>query len=710
MKFTHSMQSLSVGIIVLALSFFVRNSDPPITAALRGSGFDTLQSFWPRTNDNPQPVRIIDIDEASLKSIGQWPWPRNVVADLVTKLKDLGASAIVFDIVFAEPDRLSPSAMAAVFKNIPTQDLPDNDKLLSQAIADAPVVNVFASTAGPQSAPPMQKSGFAQSGLPALEAPLHLAKITTNLPLLNERAAGLGSMNIDLAGDQGIARQIPLIWTDGKTFYPSLVLEALRVAQGADTYIVNASAETENQIDSIRVGDIEIPTSETGMLQVNYRKDDPALYVSAEKLLNSNDLEAFQSSIENHIVLIGTSAVGLLDTRTSALGEPIPGVSVHAQALEQILSGAFLSRPTWIVAIEYLITGLFGILVSVLAMSLRPINTLASMAAVLALLASLTVVTFRHYGLLFDFTFPATTLVLTFLSTIAYKLLVTDREGRQMRRVFGHYVAPTVMAEIERNPQNLKLGGEIREVTVMFVDIQDFTPLSEKLPPQELVKIINGALEACSQAILSEGGTIDKYIGDAVMAFWNAPLATPEHQYHAAKAALKINQQLASFNQQTHVKQTLEDIGTWPISVRIGMASGPAVVGNMGSLNRFDYSALGEAVNTAARAETACKVVGHNIVLAGDVTPKTACLALLAASAIPMKGKSRNTNVYAIMGDETLANTADFQKFKLRFEPAINEKNPKVRKSLLKEFPEYEALISAAIARHMSAKVDSLSG
>ena len=257
----NSIIGLALGLIVSAFALATRNMDPPIIATLRGSGFDSLQSIWPRSPTPAQPVHIIDIDEASLKSIGQWPWPRGELATLVTNLTKLGASAIAFDIIFAEPDRM----------------LTDNDKLLANAIAAGPVVNAFASTAGQQTTLPSKKAGFAQTGLDALEAPPRLAKIITNIEMLDVSAKGLGSINIDLARDQGIARQVPLLWSDGKNFYPSLILESLRVAQKVDSLVVNGSSSVENTIESVRVGDIEIPTSEAGLLQVNYRVNDPAL-------------------------------------------------------------------------------------------------------------------------------------------------------------------------------------------------------------------------------------------------------------------------------------------------------------------------------------------------------------------------------------------------------------------------------------------------
>ena len=681
----NSVISLALGLIITVLALAIRNFDPPLMATLRGAGFDTLQSFWPRSAIPAQPVRVIDIDEASLKSIGQWPWPRNELATLVTNLTKLGAAAITFDIIFAEPDRMSKIMQT------------DNDKLLADAIAAGPVVNAFASTAGEKTEGPTSKASFAQTGLSTIDAPLHLARITSNIEILDASAKGLGSMNIDLARDQGIARQVPLLWSDGKNFYPSLILESLRVAQKANSFVINGADNLENTIESVRVGDIEIPTSEGGLLQVNYRRDDPALYVSAEKLLRQNNREELRPLIEGHIVLIGTSAVGLLDIRTSALGESIPGVSVHAQALEQILAGAFLTRPDWVVGGEFAVALALGLLISLLANYLRPASTIATIALALASLAAITALAYRNFGLLVDFTFPAASLLLTFIATTAYKLLVTDRQGRQLRRSFAHYVAPSVLAEIERNPQNLKLGGEIRDVTVMFVDIKNFTPLSEKLPPQELVKIINGVLDACSQAILSEGGTIDKYIGDAVMAFWNAPVASPDHQYHALLAALKIKHQLEMFNEQPAAKSTLQAIASWPIAVRIGMATGPACIGNMGSEQRFNYTVLGEAVNTAARAESACKTIGHDCLLAGEIQGRSNTLAIISAGSVPMKGKAKDTPVHALFGDGAFAKSGEFLNLKSSYTQAQKVKSSKFTTALATTFPDHAAFIKHSL-------------
>ena len=672
MRLFSKLPALVCGFAVIAALLALRGYDPPVLSALRGAGFDTLQRLWPRENDPPQPVRIVDIDEASLRALGQWPWPRTQLAALVEELNELGAATIAFDIVFPEPDRLSPrrllenagaaSALSAAIPSLDTAILPDNDQIFAAAIAGKPVVTAFASSAASTGKQVPVKAGFAQTGADATNAPPRLSNITANLPAIDAAAAGIGSINIDLAREQGVARQIPLLWTDGQRLYPSLVVEALRVAQGADTFVVHAAADTANAMESLVVGDLALPLSESGMFHIYYRPDAPELYVSAARVLSGKEREALRPLIEGHLVFIGTSAVGLLDLRTTALGETVPGVSIHAQAAEQVLSGTFLTRPEWAAGTEFLIVLMAGAAITVLGSLVSPRLTMTSTGFLAAAILGLTVLAFRSYGVLFDATFPLLALAAVFLSSIAFRLLVTDREGRKLRGAFGHYVAPSILAEIETNPSALKLGGEIRDVTVMFVDIENFTPLGEKLKPEELVRVINELLDACSKAILAEQGTIDKYIGDGVMAFWNAPVKIAEHQYRAARAALGIRIAVAALNSQPELSALLKKNNIAPLAVRVGLASGPACVGNMGSSERFDYSALGETVNIASRAEGIGKRIGHDITIAGAITEKTATLANLFAGKVPMKGKTQVEPIHALAGDAHLAVSDEFKK------------------------------------------------
>ena len=653
-------RGLLAGLALLVLSLVVRSYDPTVLSTLRGAGLDTLQRIWPRVSP-AQPVRVVDIDEASLRALGQWPWPRDRIAKMVENLHTLNASAIVFDVIFAEPDRLSPSQLVDnpdLRANFPALGasgaLPNFDRALAQMIVGKPVVGAFAEASGTGRSPPPPKASFAQTGLPAIDAPPHIETVTTNLAEIDTAATGLGIINIDLASDQGIARQLPMLWSDGKHFYPSLVLETLRVAQGADTIIVNASDKTPNIINSIRVGEIEIPTAEHGLFPIYYHAENPELYVSAEKLLNSKEIEALRPKIEGNIVLIGTSATGLLDTRSSSLGEPIPGVSVHAQALEQILSGQFLSRPEWGVGAEFWFVAIAGVMIAGLTNIMRPLPLLGTFGLVVLSWATAVVYAFKSAGLLLDFTFPFLAIFITFLSSLAFKLLVTDKQGRILRNAFSFYVAPSILNEIENNPSSLKLGGELREITVMFVDIENFTRMSEILKPEWLVALVNEILTTCTNAILGERGTIDKYIGDAVMAFWNAPVNIPDHQYHAALAALTIQDKIATLAVSAATAQKLQSEGLWPIRVRIGLASGPATVGNMGSTERFDYSVLGATVNMAARAEAACKETGHNITLVGDLWGKSLNLHTLDAGQLTLRGKTAKVQAHAILGRKKL--------------------------------------------------------
>ncbi len=654
MKGKLQILGLILGLLVSFAMLALRKIDPPIIANLRSAGFDTLQVAMPRKSP-PEPVTVLDIDEQSLREIGQWPWPRDRLALLVTNLKELGASAIVFDILFPEPDRLSPSNLVKdpALHDLLAQGggaLPAYDAKFAEAIASAPVVVAAAVATGSTASALPEKAGFAETGLPAKNAPARTEGLISNLPVIDAAAQGIGLINIDLAGNGGVARTLPLLWSDGQRYYPSLALEALRVAEGEKTFVVNASPATENAITSIRVGQIEIPTSEQGAMPVYYRHDMPGLYISAARLLGGGDMQALRPQVEGHIVLIGTSATGLLDTRISSLGEAIPGVSVHAQALEQILAQQFLYRPEGSAGAEFIFVGLAGLLFSTLANRLKPWPLLATLITALLTLAAITIFAFVQWGLLVDFTFPLIACVAIFLVTLAFKLLVTDRQGRMLRNAFAHYVAGPVLTDIERNPQALQLGGELREITVMFADIRNFTPMTEILKPDVLVAMINTILTACTEAVISENGTLDKYIGDAVMAFWNAPLPVPEHQYRAASAALKIQAEIARLNKNEKFSAPLKQAGLWPLALRVGLASGPATVGNMGSADRFDYSALGETVNIAARAELACKDVDADIIMAGALQGKSAELACLDAGKLEMRGKHGRVSAHAVFG------------------------------------------------------------
>lgn len=660
---------VATGFAVLLGLLLLRGYDPPLLQYLRNAGFDQLQRIWPREKAD-LPVRIVDIDERSLAELGQWPWSRKVLARLVDELNTLGAAVVAFDIIFPEPDRLSPSRIAgdpdllAGLSSEARQEIgtsfPDNDAIFAQALQGRPVILAFSNAPGNARKTPPRVAGFAQTGLDASKAPPFIQSVAANIEKLEAAAAGFGGINLDLAREQGVARQTPMLWTDGTGFYPSLALEALRVAQGASTIVVNASDTTENAIDSIRVGDFEIPVAEDALFAVRYRRDSPDTYVSAARIISGAEREALAPLINGNIIFVGTSAAGLLDVRMSALGESVPGVLVHAQVVEQILSNDFLSRPQWAAGAELLAVALLGLALIATIMFSTPMNGALAGVAAIALMAAGSAYGFRSLGVLVDATFPVLATVLVFLATLAFRLLVTDSDRRMLRNAFGHFVSPDVLAEIERNAGELKLGGEVREISVLFVDIRKSTTLSEKLPPDALVSLINTLLDRWSASIIAQSGTIDKFIGDAIMAFWNAPLSKPDHQYYAAKAALGIRKATAEVNADAEVSRILKERGQWPLQCGVGMSSGPACVGNMGSETRFDYSAVGETVNIAARTETASKRADFDIVIAGALDQATKRLAILPAGHVAMAGLSNQMPIWAVVGDENMERSGAF--------------------------------------------------
>ncbi|MEP6828488.1 MAG: adenylate/guanylate cyclase domain-containing protein [Aestuariivirga sp.] len=654
-KVARLFRAILLALTVVAALCWLRLADPAPIANLRASDFDLMQQLWPRQQTS-NPVVIVDIDESSLARIGQWPWSRDKLAKMVENLNALGAKVIAFDVIFPEPDQQSPATvlrrpeLADAAKNL-SSPLPDTDAIFAEAVAHTPVVAAAAqvSSTAPNSAS-IKKAGFAIRGtVTALAAP-QLQGLISNLPALNAAAKGLGLINIDLATESGVARNVPLLWSDGKDFLPSLSLEVLRVAQNESTYLVSGSPNIDNAIESVRVGKYEIPTNENGLFQLYYRPPRAEDSYSAALFLDSSPDEKLRSKIDGKLVLIGTSAAGLGDRRISSLGQTVPGVSVHAQAIEQILAGQYLARGEWVTQLELLYIVAAALLFALCSIFLRPGMFVAAwITSVAATLYGATFF-FRHSGLMFDATFPLMASTLLFLSLLATKLLVTERYGRSLRHAFSHYLAPPLLTQIEDNPGALKLGGEQREITVMFVDIKNFTPMTEKLAPNVLVALINQVLSLCTTAVLDEQGTLDKYIGDAVMAFWNAPLDIAQHQYHAAAAALKIQNAITAFNLQPGTQSMLNEAKLQPIGLRIGIATGLATVGNMGSSQRFDYSALGEPVNMAARAEQACKQVGADIVIAGQLIGRTTTLSTLDAGKLSFRGLSHKVQCYAVFG------------------------------------------------------------
>ncbi len=653
--------ALLIGLAALRIADFA-----PIEE-LRVRTFDTFQRIDPRVK-TVRPVSIVDIDEKSLAKFGQWPWPRTRIADLITDLTRLGAVVIAFDVVFSEPDRLNPDVAADTFRDLDEETraklhaLPSNDQVFADAMRRSRVV--LGESGLPEIIKELDKTlpvtGLAMLGEDPQRSMFEFPGLLRNTPVLESAAAGRGLFSINPERD-GIIRRVPMIMQAQGTIMPSLSFEMLRVATGTDTIFIKTD---QAGIQSIGVKGFQIPTDRNGQLWVHFARNDPSIYVPAVDVLEES---APPEKIKGKLVLIGTSAAGLNDIKTTPVSRAMPGVEIHAQVLEAALTKSLLSQPPYGPALEFGAALVLGILVIVFAPMFGP----STLVAVGALFATLLVGTSWYFytrdRLLIDFTYPLLSTTTIYLTLIFTSFVREQAQRRQIRSAFGQYLSPALVAQLAQSPEKLVLGGEEREMTIMFSDVRGFTTISEsyKHDPQGLTALMNRFLTPLTNAILARKGTIDKYMGDAIMAFWNAPLDDSEHQLNACEAAVDMLDRIDVLNKIR--KQEAQEGGHPYISLNVGVGlnTGACVVGNMGSDLRFDYSVLGDSVNLASRLEGQSKEYGFPII----VGSKTALavkdkFAILELDFIMVKGKKEPEVIYAIAGREDTAQSGRFQRLR----------------------------------------------
>ena len=665
--------------LVLALiggAILLRYMDPFFVRALRLVAFDNFQRLAPEPYDPNLPIRIVDIDEKSLSMIGQWPWPRTTVRDLVLALTSKGAAVVAFDVLFAEPDRTS---MEAIVKQLPPEEAkavtsaiagrPSNDELFAAALKDTPSVLSVALGEGPGTTLPA-KAGFAFGGDDPRPFLLGFSGVTRNLPEFEDVARGIGAFNWVADRDQ-IVRRVALLFRLNETFVPSLAAEALRVAEGASTYVLkasNASGETafgqSTGLNHIRIGEITVPTDAAGGVYLKFRHFNKASYIPAWKVLSG---EISQADIEGKIILVGTSAPGLLDLRATPVDAAVPGIDIHAQVLEHLLTGNFLERPDYAMALEEFVIIVLGIM---LASVLPRVSAKASAAIGFTTIALVLIggwAAFRWANTLLDPSYPA--LVLGFMATgiTLYTYNTAEAQRSQIRSAFGQYLAPALVEQLAQSPEKLVLGGEEREMTILFSDVRGFTAISEfyKDDPQGLTSLMNRLLTPLTNTIVDHEGTIDKYIGDAVMAFWNAPLSVPNHEIKACAAALAMIDCLEVLNRERREEATSAGQPFLPFRIGIGINTGRCVVGNLGSDLRFNYSVLGDPVNVASRLEGQTKYYDVPIIIGSRTAEKAKeQFALLELDLIAVKGKTEPQTIYALLGRDKIAGDIRFQELR----------------------------------------------
>lgn len=658
------------GLVLLTVLIPIRIWDPYLLEELRLRGFDLYQNIKPRAS-TANPVVIVDIDESSVSTLGQWPWPRTVLVDLLTRIFEMQAVVVGFDVVFPEPDRASPREAVKHFRHIDQgmrellAHLPGNDDLFAQAIGAGRVVlgqsgtHTFA-----MHAPGLRpETGVATLGPDPGPYLIEFPHLLRNLPELEQAAAGRGLFSIRPERD-GIVRRIPIVMkADGK-IVPSLALDMLRVATDSGAILIRTD---EAGIRSVAVAGLELPTDQNGRVWVYFGPHNPATYVSAKDVLEGN---AASDKFDGKLALIGASAIGLADTKTTPVSAAIPGVGVHAQLLESALTDTLLSRPNYAVAIETLGAAATGSVLAFVAPLASALTLLVIAVGSAAVFVAGSWLAFNNFQMLFDATFPLIVIFSVSVSLIMIGYFREQLDRRRIRSAFSHYLSPNLVERLAKSPKQLVLGGEERVMTVLFSDVRSFTTISEtyKDNPQGLTRLMNRFLTPVTHAIVTRNGTIDKYIGDAVMAFWNAPLDNPDHEADACHAALDMLDRVDALNNELEREAFAGGPRFVPIKIGIGINTGRCTVGNMGSDLRFQYTVMGDSVNLASRLEGQTKGYGLSIIIGSRTAAAVSGqFALLEIDRIQVKGKTEPELIYTVVGRDDLAKAREFETLQERW-------------------------------------------
>ncbi|HYE01548.1 MAG TPA: adenylate/guanylate cyclase domain-containing protein [Alphaproteobacteria bacterium] len=661
------------GSVLLIAAAVLRMQDPVMVEQMRLKVFDFYQRQLPRAVDEASKVTIVDIDDRSMAKLGQWPWPRTLVGDLIDRIGGAGAKVIGLDIIFSEPDRMSPAKVA---DSIPMLDaetaarlrqLPSNDAVFAEALKRYKVVGAripdYSGELGRNPLKRLSTPGVKalKNGVDAETVKLALNQMPPmlgNVPEIETSAAGHGLIVPETDGD-GVFRRVPLYVMSQNAMQPALTTEMLRIGWGRPNLLLETDVSGVSRVLLSKSG--YIPTDYKARLLVHFSEPNAGRYVSAVDVLEGRvPVERFK----DRYVLVGTSAVGLRDVRNTPVDGEMPGVEIHANIIETVLSESYLSYSSEFEVYEIAALLGFGIVFILVVPQVGWMWALALGGLVVLGLAGTSLTLYTQQKLLFDVSY--TILVLTSL----YFLLVFSsyareaREKRQVRAAFGQYLSPALVEQLAQNPDKLRLGGETKDLTMLFCDVRGFTTISEqfKTNPQGLTALMNRFLTPLTDQILARKGTIDKYMGDCIMAFWNAPLDVPNHAAEACGAALAMLEALEELNQVRRKEAEAEGTPYLPLAIGIGLNSGDVVVGNMGSDQRFDYSVLGDAVNLASRLEGQSKNYGVNIVIGPHTAEMVAGrYAVLELDLIAVKGKKEAVRIFTVVGDQAWCNSPEFK-------------------------------------------------
>jgi adenylate cyclase len=613
--------------------------------------------------DMDERVVIVAIDEPSLDTVGRWPWPRDVLAQLVNRLYgQYQARTVGFDVVFAEADRSpgrrvlerlaqGPLAGNAAFREAYAELMPEfeRDRAFARALEQhKSVLGYFFRNhvdSGDPTVGALPQALGAPSERVAADLPLPSPDgYGGNLEILQQAAASAGFFNNPLVGEDGVFRRVPLVQIYEGRLYGLLALETARAALGwPDVELkVAPGGQGYQAIESVRMGSRRIPVDREGAIMVPYRGPQGSFpYVSARDVINGT---ADPEVLEDRIVLVGATAAGLLDLRSTPVQNVYPGVEVHANIISGILDGRIKHRPAYALGYEVLILSVIGLLMTLLLPRLSPLPLAAATLALGGLVVAGDMALWSGGDIVLPLASPLLLIALLFVFHVAWGFFVETRGKRQLARLFGQYIPPELVDEMDRAPEQVTLAGESREMTVLFSDVRGFTGIAEHLEPPELTRLMNAFLTPMTRIIHDHRGTIDKYMGDAIMAFWGAPLSDPEHARHALYAAREMQQAMAQ------LQPTFERQGWPPLEVGIGLNTGTMNVGNMGSEFRMAYTALGDAVNLGSRLEGLTRTYGVSLIVSEATRAAVPEFEYRELDRVRVKGKDHPVAIFEPLG------------------------------------------------------------
>jgi len=782
-----------IALAILAAFMAVRVMDPTPLQTVRVKTFDLFQQLEPRKIMPNSPVVIVDLDEESLKEVGQWPWPRNQLAQMTLNLFKMGASVVGFDVIFAEPDRMNSDSVVKSMVGLDEETkkkilkLPSNDAIFADLIKQARRVvagqSVLPFERKYEDRKPLRTRVF-ERGMRGAPKPQQwvpsVPGLLRNIVPIERSAGGHGLLALQPEVD-GIVRRVPAFYRYSKRLYPTLSLEMMRLAVGRSGVIARgdlsgisditisprrrfliprtvladdkikkfpyrrnynrlAYAELnlgDNQRSLIKRADLggkkhplkrlkkgktfdaskflilstpslNVETDRQGRMWPYFSKSDKTKYVSAKDVLSG---KVNQKKIQGKLALLGTSAAGLLDIKTVPTERFIPGVEVHAQLIESVLTKQFLKRPNFADTLEMAIALITGLVIIVIVPWFGAKLALVFFLFVAIGSAGGSWYLFQEYKMIVDAAFGITAVLIIYITLTYLGYADEEAQRRQTRDAFSKYLSPAMVEQVVEDPSLLTLGGSKREMTLLFCDVRGFTSISELFDAEGLTVLINKLLTPLTDIILARNGTIDKYMGDCIMAFWNAPMDDLKHAEDGCRSALAMVQAMAPLNARLEQEAKEEGRKHLDLKVGLGLNSGDAVVGNMGTAQRMDYSVLGDTVNTAARLEGQSKTYGVDIVLGPNTYEQVTQFAIIELDLIQVKGKTVGLQIYALLGDEAVAKDPAFISIKEAISEMIREYRnqawDKAKELIQKVRDEAEAAAEQEVGPIMAVKAAS---